>query len=290
MATDPRRLVVIGGGHMGAAIVHAACRGSAAAGGIVVADPDAGRRASLERDCGEAVRTVASACESVAAGGAGAMVILAVKPQVFTGVAGELKDAAVLREQLIVSIMAGVRTGTIDERLGARPTSLWRVARAMPNLPLACGEGMTAVCPGPRVTPEDLDAVVALFSLGGKVVRIGEDLFDAFTALAGSGPAYVLYLAEAMERAAVDMGFSPVEARTIVRQTITGAAALQRDEPGSADAAGLGALSPAEFRARVTSRGGTTEAAIRVLDEAGVMETIVRAILAGRDRGRQLGD
>jgi len=175
-----------------------------------------------------------------------------------------------------VSILAGTPSTKVRAALG----DCVRVVRAMPNLAARIGQGATAVCAGAGAREEDAEAPVRLFrGVGPVVVLLEEPLFDAFTALAGSGPAYVCYLAEAMERAAARMGLDAETAGVVVRQVLSGAAGLLH-EPG-AGAAGL--------RAAVTSRGGTTEAAVRVLDEAGVMAAIERAIVAARDRGRELG-
>src|SRR6185436_1602280 len=135
-----------------------------------------------------------------------------------------------------------------------------RVTRAMPNLALTVGEGMTCVCAGPRATAEDLDFTTSLFDVGGKVVRAEEDLFDAFTAVASSGLAYVFYLAQAMVDGAVAVGFERSAAIEAVKQTVVGAAALMArsdEEPGW-------------LVAGVKSRGGTTEAAINLLQSRGV--------------------
>jgi pyrroline-5-carboxylate reductase len=150
----------------------------------------------------------------------------------------------------------------------------------MPNLPAAIGEGATAVALGEGARPGDEALAMRIFGAIGPVVeRIDERLMDAFTAVAGSGPAYLFYLAEAMSRSAVALGFEPAAADRMVRQTLAGAALLLR---GSAE-------SPAALRGRVTSKGGTTEAAVNVLDGAGAMGAIERAVAAAEKRGRELG-
>ncbi|MEZ6234470.1 MAG: pyrroline-5-carboxylate reductase [Phycisphaerales bacterium] len=206
--------------------------------------------------------------------------LIAVKPQMFEAVGAEL--APVLSstgqsergEPLVVSIMAGTRAAAIRERLGGAV----RVVRAMPNTPARIGQGVTGIAAGPGATEADLAVAERLFrACGPVVVRIDEGLMDAFTAVAGSGPAYLFYLAEAMERAAVAVGFDGATARGMVGQTIRGAAALL--EQGA---------DPAALRAAVTSKGGTTAAATGSLDRDGVAEAVGRAIAAGRDRGREL--
>jgi len=150
----------------------------------------------------------------------------------------------------------------------------------MPNLPAKIRQGITALCAGAGTRPGDDSFAREIFGgVGPMVVTIEESLMDAFTAVAGSGPAYVFYLAEAMIQASVRLGFDEPTARDIVRETIAGAGNLLAD---SAEA-------PEKLRAAVTSKGGTTEAACKKLDEAGVMPAIVEAIRAARDRGREIG-
>lgn len=279
MGVGKLNLVVIGGGNMGGAIVDAAVRGRAGAGDVVrVAEPDMTRRERLVGAHPGAVLGYASAAGAVSAAGPGARVVLAVKPQMFAGVAGELVNARVLRDQLFISIMAGVRAGAVYEQLGGGAEGP-RVMRAMPNLGLSVGEGMTCVCEGPGATREDLEFTAALFEMGGKVVGADEDLFDAFTAVASSGLAYVFYLAQAMVEAGVSVGFDRAAALDMVRQTVVGAGALlasRAEEPGT-------------LVAGVKSKGGTTEAAVGVLDERAVGAAVVEAIEAARDRGKELG-
>jgi pyrroline-5-carboxylate reductase len=137
---------------------------------------------------------------------------------------------------------------------------------------------MTAACKGPGASDADLSFVMKLFGRLGHCIKLDESLMDAMTAVASSGSAYVFYLAEAMIRGALAVGFDAKAADQIVRQTIAGAAAML-----SADSTG-----PVQMRAAVTSRGGTTAAATQVLDDARVVEAFSRAIIAARDRGREL--
>jgi pyrroline-5-carboxylate reductase len=178
-------------------------------------------------------------------------------------------------ERIVITILAGTPSGTVRSMLGGRG----RIVRAMPNLPAGIRQGVTAVSRGAGAIEGDLRPAMELFgALGPLVVEIDESLMDAFTAIAGSGPAYVFYLAQAMAEAATKMGIDADVAGRIVAQTIAGAAAMLVD--AHAD--------PAELRVSVTSKGGTTEAAIGVLTERGAMGALVEAILAARDRGRKL--
>jgi pyrroline-5-carboxylate reductase len=208
----------------------------------------------------------------------GGQVLLAVKPQSLVKLAGELRPLLARAPRVVISILAGTPTANIAELVGPLP-----VIRVMPNTPARLRKGMSAMCLGTgSAAASATHATLAhdLFASLGEVVKIDESLMDAFTSLAGSGPAYVFYLAEAMVRAAQEVGFDRITSDRVVRQTIAGAAALLADshEP------------PEALRAAVTSKGGTTEAAIGELQRAGVIDAVVRAIVAGRDRGRELAN
>ncbi len=262
----------IGAGNMGRAIAAgAAGAGAVGAGDLAAVDPGAagpGPFGFLGRSVDEGAGWLAER--------PGAGVMLAVKPQSFAEVARAWRavlDAGPGRP--VVSILAGMTAGAVAAGLGPRA----RVVRVMPNTPIRVGMGMSAVCPGPGAGPDDLRRVERLFGASGETVRLDESLMDAFTALAGSGPAYVFYLAEAMAGAAESLGFDRERALAVVRQTVAGAGALlgATDEP------------PDALRAAVTSKGGTTAAATDALDAAGVREAVVRAVRAARDRGAELG-
>ncbi len=268
-------LLVIGAGNMGGALIDAILRvGVVAPARLAIAEPDEAR-CKVWQARGLAAFPLALTAlgwltRHEPAPGAG-QVLLAVKPQMLAGLAADLSPAWA-GPRTVISILAGTPTSRISALLpGAR------VLRAMPNLPAKLGEGCTALCRGEGATPDDGALARAIFQAAGpEVVQMPEAMLDAFTALAGSGPAYVFYLAEAMERAATDMGFDAKAARRIVRQTLLGAARM------------LDETDPAAQRAAVTSKGGTTQAATSVLDEAAVQAAFVRAILAGRARGGEL--
>ncbi len=254
---------------MGRAIVRGAMdKGVLVPGDFVIAEPDDSKRAALS-DVGGVVR---SASEALAVTSPQGAVLLAVKPQVFGEVARELRGG--VGPRLVISIMAGITIEAIAQALGTT-----RIVRVMPNLPASVSRGVAALAPGSGSSNADVVMVRSLFQAVGQVLELDEALFDAFTAVAGSGPAYVFLLAEGMERAACDMGIEPEIARMVVRDTIAGAAELLAQ----------GSASAADLRASVTSKGGTTEAALRVLEDANALQAIVRAIVAARDRGRELG-
>lgn len=263
-------LGVIGGGNMAEAIVGGAVRsGLIRAERIVVCEPRSDRRAKLSTEL--SVRCT----DDNAVGGACPRVLLAVKPQTMDKVVKTLPDVLGF-DALVVSIAAGLPTGYFDERLGGRG----RIVRVMPNTPMLVGAGASAVSAGPRATPEDVAWVRDLFAgAGGLVLEVPEEQMDAVTAVSGSGPAYAYYLIEAVVAAGAAEGLSPDDALCLAVQTLAGAARLLQET----------AQEPAELRRRVTSPGGTTERAIETLDDAGMKDTLVRAVRAAAQRSRELG-
>lgn len=201
------------------------------------------------------------------------IVVLAVKPQVLPGVLAELKDS-LPAAALVVSIAAGVKTGFIAARLRAGA----RVIRVMPNTAALVGKAATAFCCGSHVTEADTQQVETMFRAVGVIVQVREDDMDAVTALSGSGPAYVFYLVEAMLMAAAKMGLDKTVARKLSVATVEGAAHLLAET----------GLEPQELRRRVTSKGGTTEAAFAVLEKYQVLEVLVAAKEAAQKRSREL--
>ncbi len=202
------------------------------------------------------------------------LVILAVKPQVADEVLTEI-GPELRRSQILVSIVAGLSSSQV-ESLCTDPVP---VVRVMPNTPALVGLGMSALAAGKHATDEHLTRVQDLFDAVGKTVVLNEDLFDALTAVSGSGPAYFFYLIESLAAAAVAEGLSADVAWTLARQTALGAATLadQSTEPVE------------ELRRRVTSPGGTTEAALRVMSEAGFKNIVLRTVQAAARRSRELG-
>ncbi len=269
MAMNNQTIAFIGAGNMAEALVQGILQARLfAPARMRVADPDARRRRLFAakfkvtgfRDNGEA------------AAGAG-IIVLAVKPGVVTQVLAELRgDWA--RQPLVISIAAGVRTAAIEAGLprGAR------VIRVMPNTAALVGKGAAAICRGRRATAADLDLAENIFRAVGIVVRAPEADLDAVTALSGSGPAYIFYLVEAMEAAAEQMGLNPVTARKLAVATVEGAAHLLAQT----------GLAPGELRRRVTSKGGATEAACKVLQARQAREAFVAAIRQAQRRSREM--
>lgn len=252
---------------MASAILAGAARASLLDGPCVVAEPDAAKHAAL-RSIAPSLAVVPTAREAIAALPADAAVLLAIKPQMLHGVAAETGP---LGDRAVITILAGTTTDRIRAELGGRPV------RVMPNLPARVGLGASALAASGHAREADADLARALFRAVGEVFEIEEALIDAFTGVAGSGPAYAFLLAEAMERGGIDAGLPQADSRRMVAATLRGAAAML---DGDADAALL--------RAAVTSKGGTTAAALGVLMDAGVPEAVARAVVAARDRARDL--
>jgi pyrroline-5-carboxylate reductase len=272
-------LAFIGGGSMARALIEGAIRaGVCPAASIAVAEPDDARRHGLDA---LGVRTAERASALAPMLAPATQVLLAVKPQSLADAARDAMSIA-WRDRVVITILAGTPSAKVRAALGGAGAGEGpRVVRAMPNLPARIGEGCTAVAPGAGACPGDEAMALRLFRAVGPVVEVlDESLMDAFTAVAGSGPAYLFYLAQAMTRAAVSLGFEASMADRVVRQVLSGSAALLLADP---------ARDAEAHRAAVTSKGGTTEAACRVLDEANVMDSFARALTAARDRGRDLG-
>lgn len=265
------KLVICGGGNMAASIISGAIRfGVIHPRSIIVAEIDASKH---QRLIAMGVVVTDSAANALVAH-PDADVMLAVKPQSFAELATALAPS--IGSRLMISVMAGVRSESIASVSGGS----CRIIRIMPNLASQVGESVTAIANCRDATNLDMAFVDGLCrGLGPSVIETDESMLDAFTALAGSGPAYLFYLAEAMTESAIRMGFSEEHARLIVSQTLAGSALLLRANDGRAK----------ELRSAVTSKGGTTQAATEYLDEHRVMSLFSEAILKARDRSRELG-
>lgn len=268
--TTDANIAFIGGGNMARSLVGGLLAGGADPARIHVADPHAPTRAALGADFG--IRTFADAAEAVA--GAGTWVF-AVKPQVMREVCATLATNARSARPLAVSIAAGITSSQLDRWLGGGLA----VVRAMPNTPALLGAGVTGLFANAAVDGVGRHRAEALLSSAGQTVWIeDESLMDAVTAVSGSGPAYVFLLAEAMEDAAKARGLPPDAARILVLQTVLGAARMLV-ESGEA---------PAELRRRVTSPGGTTQAAIETFEAGGLRALVDDAIANATRRGHAL--
>ena len=268
----PFDLVFVGAGNMAEAIARGLLGpGQFTPDRLAAADVSADRRKLFEKQLG--VTTFEQNTDAVADTKA---VLLATKPQqVESALAG--LGQAMTEKTLVISIMAGVSTRTIETALGlGRP---WRVVRTMPNTPVLVGQGAVAVAPGKFATKADIAAARSFFEPAAVVVDTTEAQLDAVTALSGSGPAYVFYLIEQMTAAGIELGLPPDQADLLAKQTVLGSATMARDA----------AESPAELRRRVTSPKGTTQAAIEYMDAHDLGGIVRRAIAAAHDRSVELG-
>ena len=257
------RLVIVGGGRMGEALVGGLLAAGWASEELGVVEPLDARRHELAASF-PGVTTSAE-------GMAGAGTVLAVKPDAVGDAAREAVGAGTER---IISIAAGVTIGAIEAVSGAVP-----VVRAMPNTPALVGAGAAAIAPGTSAGEADLVWAEEVLGAVGTVVRVPEHLLDAVTGLSGSGPAYVFLVAEALVDAGVLVGLPRPTATALVGQTLLGAARLLVE----------GSEGPEALRAAVTSPGGTTAAGLRVLEAAGLRSALLEAVAAAAARAAELG-
>jgi pyrroline-5-carboxylate reductase len=267
MNTSPI-IAFIGGGNMAQAILAGLRRAGTAAERFVVVEPAPAQRALLSETLG--ITALAQASAELARA---EVVVWAVKPQLFEQAAAPCR--AHVAGALQLSIMAGTRTEAIVAAGGSS-----RVVRAMPNTPALIGQGIAGLYARPEVDAGERAQVEAVLQPTGELLWVPrEEDLDAVTALSGSGPAYVFYFVEAMVRAGVRMGLTAAQARRLAEQTFAGAASLSASSQES----------PETLRARVTSKGGTTHAALTSLEADGVGAAFERALLAARARAEELG-
>jgi len=260
----------IGGGNMASAMIGGLIKQGWTPASITVIEIAAAARTQLESRL--KVRTAPTVD---AAATQADCIVLAVKPQQMREVAQAV--AAFLRAQLVITIAAGVRLVDLSRWLGGYS----RIVRAMPNTPALALAGISGLYPARGVKTEDRAATERILGAVGATVWLDrEEDLDAVTAVSGSGPAYVFYFIEALERAASELGLGEGAARKLALETFAGAVKLA-SESGE---------SPATLRARVTSKGGTTERAVLALEADGVKDAIVRAVRAAAERSRELGD
>jgi pyrroline-5-carboxylate reductase len=269
MAVDERRIAILGAGRIGESLLAGLLStGWRKPEEIVVT----GRRQERMQELAErhGVQATLSNGEAVARA---AVVVIAVKPQDFDGLLGEI-GPLLSPEQTVLSVAAAISTATIERRLADGVP----VVRAMPNTPATVHEGVAGVCAGSHADDEHVALAEEVLAHVGRVVRVPERYMDAVTAVSGSGPAYFALLAEAMIEAGILLGLSRETTTTLVVQTMFGTAKLLRDEN----------IHPVELREAVTSPGGTTIRAIRELEQAGVRAAFLNAIQAAMDRSREL--
>jgi len=259
----------IGGGNMATALIGGLIQSGHAPSAIRVVEPFEAQADRLRARFGVAVDAAAGPALASAR-----LVVWAVKPQLFREAA--VPCAVHVRDALQLSVMAGIRSGAVAAATGSD-----RIVRTMPNTPALIGRGMSGLYASAAVSADERALVERLLAPTGELLWVErEELLDAVTALSGSGPAYVFYFIEAMMRAGAELGLAPDQARRLATGTFAGAAALaaQSTEP------------PEVLRANVTSKGGTTHAAITTMDERGVMDAFVQALHAAARRAKELGD
>jgi len=267
---DCMDITFIGGGNMATALIGGLVAKGFAPGSIKVVEVAAQARARLAQSFG-----VTCFERPAAAAPFGDVVVLAVKPQQMREVARELAPS--LQGELVLSIAAGIRLADLARWLGGHA----RLARCMPNTPALIGAGVTGLYARAEAGPEGRQHAQAVLEAVGAVIWVGEEaLLDPVTAVSASGPAYVFYFIEALERAARELGLDAAGARQLAIGTFRGAAEL----------AARSSDSPATLRERVTSKGGTTERALATLQADRVADAIVRAVRAASERARELGD
>ena len=262
-------IAFIGGGNMASAIIGGLLKGGKPPADILVLEPNADQRSVLQRDLGvitlEAPGSVLQRAD---------VVVWAVKPQIFREAAAAASTH--IDKALHFSVMAGIRSDAIAAALGTE-----RVVRAMPNTPALIGQGIAGLYARPAVTAKERrDAERLLVSTGRTLWVEREADLDAVTALSGSGPAYVFYFVDAMVQAAEEMGLSADQGKQLALATFSGASALAQasNDP------------PSVLRERVTSKGGTTYAALTSLESSQVKSAFVKAIKAAQRRATELGN
>ncbi len=269
MAVDERRIAVLGAGRIGEALISGLLSsGWRSPRDIAASSRRAERVAELAERHG-----IAATTDNVEAAARAALVVVAVKPQDIDALLEQI-GPAISTEQTVLSIAAATPTASIEAHLASGVP----VVRAMPNTPSTVHEGIAGLCAGAHADDAHVTLAEEALAHLGSVVRVPERYMDAVTAVSGSGPAYFALLAEAMIEAGLLLGLSREISTQLVIQTMLGTAKQLRDE----------GLHPVELREMVTSPGGTTIAAIRELESAGVRAAFLNAIQAAMNRAREL--
>ncbi|HEV2443460.1 MAG TPA: pyrroline-5-carboxylate reductase [Steroidobacteraceae bacterium] len=265
-------LTVLGAGNMGRALIGGLLRHGMRPEQIAVGESQESARATLSQELG-----IAATPDNAAAIRKANLVVLAVKPYHAGSVLAPLAAELQQRRPVVLSVAAGVRIETLQSWCGAGVP----VIRAMPNRPALVGAGATGLFAPAEVDASHRAMAAQIMQSVGEVVWVDtEDALDVVTALSGSGPAYFFLLAEAMAQAGADLGLPAETARRLSIATLHGAGLLAQGSDGDL----------ARMRAEVTSKGGTTEAAVRILHAAGFNELVGRAVEAATDRGRELAE
>lgn len=265
-----KRIAFVGGGNMATCLIGGLIARGTLAASIAVAEPVAAQREALQRRFG--IQATATGADAV---GEADLVVLAVKPQQMAEAARSIAAVVAQRKPLVISIAAGIRLADLARWLGPGVP----LVRTMPNLPALIDAGVSALYAGDEVGAEARADAEAILSACGRTVWVpAEDQMDAVTAVSGTGPAYFFLLIEVLQAAAVELGLDPVTARTLCLETAQGAGRM----------AAASGVEPAQLRAQVTSKGGTTAAALEVLEDAGLRAILTRAVAAAARRSNEL--
>src|SRR4051812_8720466 len=260
------RLGFIGGGKLAGSVIRGLVRAKYCAPGLIlVSEPNEASRRILEHELG-----VTGTAENAEVAEKSEVIFVGVKPGVVLPVLTEL--APILERKLVVSLAAGVRIASLEKTAAAH------FMRAMTNTPSAICRAATAVARGTRTSKSELSAVREIFGAIGAVVEIAEEQIDAVTALAGSGPAFVYTVIEAMAHGGEKMGLPPDAALRLATQTVLGAAQLASETK----------LSPEELRKMVVTPGGTTAAGLAAMEELKTSESLIAAVEAAAKRGAEM--
>jgi pyrroline-5-carboxylate reductase len=264
-----KTLVSLGGGNMAEALVRGWLdQGVVEPQAVLVSDPDISRRTLFQEVYGVSVTD-----DNADAVKDAAVVLAAVKPQIMLEVLTNLRDV-LPRDACVISIAAGIRTTSLEGCLHPGQP----VIRVMPNTPALVGRGMSALCRGAGATEDHMAEAERLMKAVGRTARVDEDAMDAVTAISGSGPAYVFGFAEGLMMAAQRVGLAPDIARLLAIETVSGAGELLR----------VSGEDPADLRAKVTSKGGTTAEALASFEADDWHGMIARAVEAARRRSEEL--
>ena len=265
-----QHLAILGGGNMGRALIGGMLRRGTRPEHITVGESSAAAREALSADFG-----VQATADNAAAVEPASVIVVAVKPQVAGAVLGPLQPALQRTRPVVISIAAGIRLAALETWCGAGVP----VVRAMPNRPALVGAGATGLFAPASVAGAQREVAERVLQAVGEVIWVGaEDDLDVVTALSGSGPAYFFLLAELLTQGAIDLGLEPAAARRLAIATLHGAGQLAHGGDGDL----------ARMRAEVTSKGGTTEAAVKAFEAADLRGIVARALEAATRRGREL--
>lgn len=265
-------IAIIGAGNMGASLTGGLIKNGHPVDKIIATDPSPEKRLHLTHTYG--IKTLD---DNHAAVSQANVVIFAVKPQAFEAVAAPLKEVINKHRPLIISVAAGVRAASIQKWLGGHAA----IVRVMPNTPALIGAGASALYANPEVSEDQHNIAESILRAVGITVWVTEESqMDAVTALSGSGPAYFFLILEALQEGAEELGLSAETAQMLAQQTALGAALMAIDSTHS----------PAELRQHVTSPGGTTEAALAVLEKSDLRSILKKALIAAKNRSEELAN